>query len=146
MLLQLGASEASCCFLLLLLSGCFPALSFEWFLGVPQLALILCCAETSLKKTRFPFTYQDRFFYWGLVGTFLALFSSLFSTSFFIGFFVVFGGILEAKMGPKIDFWSDFLDVFLEPSFLRVFLVFFHVFLKLETLKILIFPRRNAYF
>ena len=48
------ASEALCCFLLLLLSGCFPKLSFEWFLGVPQFALILSCAETSLKISALP--------------------------------------------------------------------------------------------
>ena len=44
-------------------------------------------------------------------------------------------------MAPKIDFWSDFWDAFLAPSFLQVFVQFFHVFLRLETLKILIFPR-----
>ena len=59
---------------------------------------------------------------------FLFFFSSLVLASFLIGFFFDFGGILEAKMAPKIDFWSVFLDVLLEPSFLKIFLTFFHVF------------------
>ena len=86
------------------------------------------------------------FFYWGLVGFFLFFFSSLVLASFLIGFFFDFGGILEAKMAPKIDFWSVFLDVLLEPSFLKIFLTFFHVFFKLETFKNVISPRENRYF
>ena len=76
-------------------------------------------ASRSLTKTGF---------FLGHVGTFLALFFESFFSIVFDRFFVDLGGVLEAKMGPKIDFWSDFLDVFLEPSFLRVFLTFFHVF------------------
>ena len=83
------------------------------------------------------------FFYWGLVGFFLFFFSSLVLASFLIGFFSDFGGFLETKMAPKIDFWCVFWDVFLEPSFLKNFSTFFHVFFKLETLKIVIFPREN---
>ena len=90
-----------------------------------------------------PVPCYDRFFYWGLVGFFLFFFSSLVLASFLIGFFSDFGGFLETKMTPKIDFWSVFWDVFLEPSFLKNFSTFFHVFFKLETLKIVIFPREN---
>ena len=93
-----------------------------------------------------PVPCYDRFFYWGLVVFFLFFFSSLVLASFLIGFFSDFGGFLETKMAPKIDFWSVFWDVFLEPSFLTVFLFFFNVFLKLETLKFVILKWENAYF
>ena len=80
-------------------------------------------------------------------GLMLALFWPFFSCPYFNivfrGFFFDFGEVLEAKMAPKIDFWSVFWDVFLEPSFLKNFSTFFHVFFKLETLKIVIFPREN---
>ena len=102
MLLQLGASEASCCFLLLLLSGCFPKLSFAWFLGVPPFALILSCAETSLKNNALPVHLPRQVFLLGSCWPFFGFFfSSLFSTSFFNTFSIDFGGVLEPQIEAK---------------------------------------------
>ena len=65
------------------------------------------------------------FFYWGHVGTFLALFFVSFFNIVFIGIFFDFGMVWEAKMAPKIDFWRAFWLVFLGPSFLIDFISIF---------------------
>ena len=59
---------------------------------------------------------------------------------------MVFGGQIAAKMASKIQFFESWRALVSDLNFRSIFYGFFIDFWKLESLKIVLPPKRNAYF